>query len=208
MKVILQRDIPKLGKGGDIVNVADGYYRNYLAPRSYAVSATGGALRQHTARVEHEKSRTANLLHSAQADASKLENYNITIIGKANTGSTKLYGSITVQDIADTIAKETGVTVDKRRVGLLDPIKNLGDYTVSVRLHNDVSISIPVAVLTEEQLEKRKIQEAAAAEAAKLAAAKAEAEAASAAASAETTAEADTGEAADGAEDEAAGDTL
>ena len=231
MKVILQRDIPKLGKGGDIVNVADGYYRNYLAPRAYAVSAKGGALRQHSARQEYEKSRTANQLQNAQADAAKLQNLSLTIIGKANPGSTKLYGSITAQDVADHIAKKSGIAIDKRRVALADPIKNLGDYRVSVRLHNDVSVSVPVAVLTEEQLERRTAQEEAeAAAAAAEAAAKARDEAAAApppidastepseeaapsetnaeTESAETPAEPDTGDAADGAEVESAGETL
>jgi large subunit ribosomal protein L9 len=200
MKVILQRDVPKLGKGGDIVTVADGYARNYLFPRAYAVSATGGALREHSARVEREKTRSANQLQSAQADAEKLQGLSLIIIGKANPGSTKLYGSITAQDVADQIAKESGVTVDKRRVGLVDPIKQLGDFRVPVRLHNDVTVTVPVAVLTEEGLAKRRAAEAAAAEAAARAAAEAE--------SAETPAEEDTGEAADGAEAESAGEPL
>jgi large subunit ribosomal protein L9 len=226
MKVILQRDVPKLGKGGDIVTVADGYARNYLLPRAYAVTATGGALREHTARADREKSRNANRLQTAQAEAEKLQALNLVIIGKANPGSTKLYGSITSQDVADQIAKETGVVVDKRRVGLLDPIKQLGDYKVPVRLHNDVSVTVPVAVLTEEGLAKRKAAEAAAAEAAARAAAEApaadeteETEQTSAvtavdespvvtAESAETPAEEDTGEAADGAEAESAGEPL
>jgi large subunit ribosomal protein L9 len=212
MKVILQRDVPKLGKGGDIVTVADGYARNYLLPRAYAVNATGGALREHTARAEREKSRSANQLQSAQADAEKLGGLNLYIIGKANPGSTKLYGSITAQDVADQIAKETGVAVDKRRVGLLDPIKQLGDYRVPVRLHNDVTVTLPVAVLTEEGLEKRRAAEAAAAEAAARAAAEApeatEVSEASETESEETPAEEDTGEAADGAEAESAGEAL
>jgi large subunit ribosomal protein L9 len=212
MKIILQRDVPKLGKGGDIVTVADGYARNYLFPRAYAVSATGGALREHSARADREKTRSANQLQSAQVDAEKLNGLNLVIIGKANPGSTKLYGSITSQDVADQIAKETGVMVDKRRIGLLDPIKQLGDYRVGVRLHNDVTVNVPLAVLTEEGLVKRRAAEAVAAEAAaKAAALKAEqpeqAEDTDEE-SEETPAEEDTGEAADGAEAESAGEPL
>ena len=155
MKVILQRDIPKVGKGGDVVTVADGYARNYLFPRQYAVAATGGALKEHTARVDHEKSKSASLLKGAQSDASKLQDANLIIMSK--TGSTgKLYGSITAQDLADLIAKENGVTVDKRRIGLADPIKSLGEYKISVRLHTDVSVNVSVLVTTEEDLAKRK----------------------------------------------------
>jgi large subunit ribosomal protein L9 len=218
MKVILQRDIPKVGKGGDIVNVADGYARNYLFPRQYAVSASGGALKEHTARAQHEKSRSAGLLKSAEADAAKLEGKTLIIMSKVGTG-TKLYGSITAQDVTDAIQKDLGVTVDKRRVGVVDPIKSLGEYNVPVRLHTDVSVNVKVLVTTEEDLARRKAQ--AAAEEAK---AKAAAEAAAAAAPAEadevdeeiedetaeaseeTTAEADTGESADGAEEQSAGE--
>lgn len=171
MKVILQRDIPKLGKGGDIVNVADGYARNYLFPRQYAVAASGGALKAHAARLEREKEKSAKLAEEAKAHAGKLEGLSLILLGKVG-GGTKLYGSITAQDVAEAIARESGVTVDKRRVGLVDPIKNLGLYTVPVRLHSDIVVPVKVEVTTEEELERRKAQaaaEAAAAEAAALA---------------------------------------
>src|SRR5579862_7845737 len=166
MKVILQRDIPKVGKNGEIVTVADGYARNYLFPRAYAVAASGGALREHTARADREKARTAGRLATAQADAGKLDGIQITVVGKAGAGTTKLYGSITAQDVADAIHRETGIAVDRRRVGLADPIKTLGDYRVPVRLHNDVTVTVPVAVLTEAELDRRKAETAKAAAAA------------------------------------------
>jgi large subunit ribosomal protein L9 len=191
MKVILQRDIPKVGKGGEIVTVADGYARNYLFPRDFAVPAAGGALKEHKAREAREKERSAGLLAGAQKDAGKLEGLTLTILAKVGSG-TKLYGSITAQDIADEVQKQTGVKVDKRRVGLADPIKTLGSYTIPVRLHSDVSVQVPVLVTTPEELERRKAQEAAAA-------------AAAAAAPAETPAEEDTGDSADGAAEESAG---
>ncbi|MEP6755411.1 MAG: 50S ribosomal protein L9 [Chthonomonadales bacterium] len=162
MKVILQRDIPKVGKGGDVVIVADGYARNYLFPRKFAVSATGGALKEHTARAEREKSKGASLLHGAQLDAAKLEDASLIIMSKTGSAG-KLYGAITAQDLADMIAKEKGVTVDKRRIGLADPIKSLGEYKVSVRLHTDVSVNVSVLVTTEEDLAKRKAAEVVAA---------------------------------------------
>jgi large subunit ribosomal protein L9 len=169
MKVILQQDIPKVGKGGDIVTVADGYARNFLLPRKYAVSATGGALKEHQARAAREKERTAGQLQGAQASASKLEGKSVTILTKVGTG-TKLYGSVTSQDVADAVEKETGVKVDKRRVALVDPIKTLGEYTIAVRLHADVTVNLKVIVTTEEEIARKKAAEAAAA-------AKAEAEA-------------------------------
>ena len=178
MKVILQQDIPKVGRGGDIVNVADGYARNYLFPRKYAVAASGGALKEHQARAARDKEKSSGLLSGAQANAAKVDGKTITILSKVGTG-TKLYGSVTSADVADAIRQETGVTVDKRRVGLADPIKTLGDYHIPVRLHTDVSVTVKLLVTTEEELAKRKAAEAAAA-----AKAAAEAEAAKAAAEA------------------------
>ena len=162
MKVILQRDIPKVGKHGDVVNVADGYARNYLLPRQLAVSASGGALKAHQSRMELEKGRSAKQLGDAQSQAEKLQGLSLTIIGKVGAG-TKLYGSITAQDVADEIQREKGVSVDKRRIGLVDPIKTLGTYSVPVRLHSDVSVPVTLDVVTEEQLELRKRQAVAAA---------------------------------------------
>lgn len=159
MKVILQRDVPKLGRDGEIVNVADGYARNYLLPRQIAVAATGGALKSYKAREEREKEREAGKRDSARTDAEKLEGLTLVILGKVGTG-TKLYGSITAADVADAIKTEKGVTVDKRRVGLVDPIKTLGTYTVPVRLHSDVSVPVVVEVMTETDLQKRKAREA------------------------------------------------
>lgn len=182
MKVILQRDIPKVGKGGDIVTVKDGYARNYLFPRMYAVAATGGALREHEARAKREAEREARNVEQARAGAEKMQELTLTIIGKVGAG-TKLYGSITAADVAEAIQKECGVTVDRRRIGLADPIKNLGLYTIPVRLHTDYVVPVKVDVVSQEELERRRIQaekEAAAARAAAEAAAEAEAAAAAA----------------------------
>lgn len=157
MKVILLRDIPKVGKNGDVVNVADGYGRNYLFPRGYAVAAVGGALKDHDARLARESERGSRALGSAQADAAKLTGATVQIIGRAGAG-TKLYGSITASDVSAAIQTATGVTVDRRRIGLADPIKSLGDYSVPVRLHSEVIVDVRVSVLTEEELAKRQAQ--------------------------------------------------
>lgn len=179
MKVILQQDIPKVGRGGDIVNVADGYARNFLFPRKYAVAATGGALKEHQSRASYEKTKSAGLLKGAEAAGEKINGKTITILTKVGSG-TKLYGSVTSQDVADAVGKETGVTVDKRRVALVDPIKTLGEYRIPVRLHSDVTVNVNVLVTTEEELAKRQAAEAVAAakaaEAEAAAAAKAAAE--------------------------------
>src|SRR2546423_10623295 len=161
---------------GEIVLVKDGFGRNYLLPRSLAVAATGGAMEDHAARLTREKERTAKQLSSAQEGGSKLDGLTITIIGKVGSG-TKLYGSVTAQDVADAIERERKVTVDKRRVGLVEPIKTLGTYTIPVRLHSDVIVPVTLEVMTEEEVARRKVQ-------AEAAEAKAAAEAAAAAATA------------------------
>src|SRR5207244_2050004 len=107
--------VPKVGKHGDIVNVADGYGRNYLLPRSYAVAATGGALKEHQARAAREKERGERKREHAETGADQLQGLSLQLIGKVGSG-TKLYGSITAQDVADAIQQERGITVDKRRV--------------------------------------------------------------------------------------------
>ena len=172
MKVILQRDIPKLGKTGDIVPVKDGFARNYLLPRSLAVAATGGAMKDHNARQARERERGTKMLSGAQGDADKLGGLVLTIIGKVGSG-TKMYGSVTAQDVSDAILKERGITVDKRRVGLVDPIKTLGSYTIPVRLHSDITIPVTLEVLTEEEIQRRNMQAEAAALAAESKAAEA-----------------------------------
>ncbi len=170
MKVILQRDIPKVGKGGDVVNVADGYARNYLFPRSYAVPASGGHLKHHEARIAQEKAKGARLHAGAEKNAETLAETTLTITGKVGAG-TKLYGSITAQDVADAIKSSTGVEVDKRRIGLVDPIKSLGVYAVPVRLGTDVTVTVHVDVTTEEELARRAQEQQARAEASAQAAA-------------------------------------
>src|SRR5207249_6264859 len=129
-----------------------GYARNYLFPRRFAVSATGGALKEYQSRATHDKERGSKLLKEAEAGAGKLDGLVITVVGKVGSG-TKLYGSVTAQDVADAIQKERGVAVDKRRIGLVDPIKTLGTYNIPVRLHSEVSTHITVEVMTEEQIE-------------------------------------------------------
>jgi large subunit ribosomal protein L9 len=204
MKVILNRDIPKKGKSGDVINVADGYARNYLFPREYAVPAAGRYLKEHQVRQEREQTRSAGLLQQAKADSAKIAGKVLTFIANVGT-SNRLYGSITAQDIADKIKADSGVEVDKRRIGLADPIKLTGEYHVPVRLHNDVSLTLHVMVDTEAGIERRKEQAAAAARAEADRAAAEAAAAAERAASEETTAEADTGPSADGAEEQSAG---
>jgi large subunit ribosomal protein L9 len=145
MKVLLLRDHDKLGKAGDIKNVADGYARNYLLPRGLAVLATDGALKQADTIRKSEEKRRARLYAEAQAVANQLTGTTLTF--HALVGETgKLYGSITANDIVEAIKREKGIEVDKRKVDLREPLRSLGTHTVPIRLATDLAPTVTVVV--------------------------------------------------------------
>ena len=148
MEIILREDIDKLGQRGDMVKVAAGYARNFLLPRKLAVAATESNKKI----VEQE--RQAHLRRDAKevsrgAGAGKMmAAVSVTIEQKAGEND-QLFGSVTANDVAVALEK-LGYTIDRKKVHLEEPIKTLGDFKVSVRLHRDVSIDIPVHVVKEE----------------------------------------------------------
>ncbi len=147
MKVILREDIENLGKSGDLVTVKDGFGRNYLLPRKKAVLASEQNLRQ----LEHERSvltaRNAKLKGAAEELSKKIGNIKVTIKRKVGEQD-KLYGSVTVLDIAEAVAAQ-GQQVDRRHIHLPEPIKALGNYEVELRLHREVTAKIKVEVAAE-----------------------------------------------------------
>jgi len=155
MKIILTRDVPKVGKDGEIVQVADGYARNYLFPRQLAVVAKGAAMKQHSARISREVEKTVHLLAEAHQNAEKLTGKELQLLAKASPRSTRLFGSITSADMANEIQRLTGVVVDKRKISLVDPIKVTGRYELTVKLHPDVVVPFSIDVVTQEQIEAR-----------------------------------------------------
>jgi large subunit ribosomal protein L9 len=155
MKVILTRDVPKVGKDGEIIAVADGYARNYLFPRQLAVVAKGAALKQHENRITREVAKTATLLSNAQASGEKLRDQSFQIMARSNPKSNRLFGAITEADVVEIIQKNLGIEVDKRRVSLIDPIKLTGTYDLSVRLHPEVTVPFKIEVVTPEILEAK-----------------------------------------------------
>lgn len=148
MEVILRADVDKLGHRGDIVKVAPGFARNYLIPRRLAVMASDANKKI----VEQE--RQAHLRKEAKlaADASDLAKLmagvSVTIHAKAGEQD-QLFGSVTAQDIATALEKQ-GYTIDRRKIHLEDPIKQLGEYKVPIRLHREVTAEIGVVVAKEE----------------------------------------------------------
>jgi len=148
MKVILLQDIANQGKQGDVVAVSDGYARNYLFPRKLAIEAAGGALKNVLAKHALEERRTEKLRQEADRAAEKIQDKTVTLRVKAGENS-RLYGRVTAADIAAAVAKDLSVTLDKRKIGLLDPIKAVGEYEVPIKLHRDVTVPLKVAVVAE-----------------------------------------------------------
>ena len=147
MQVILREDIEKLGKIGDLVKVKDGYGRNYLLPMKKAIAATPKNLKamEHARKMVSDRLR--KLKKEAAADAYNIKALSLTI--KAKTGEEgKLFGSVTSMDIAEA-AKAQGVVIDKRKIVLDEPIKRLGEFTITVKLPADVTAELKVTVVAE-----------------------------------------------------------
>jgi len=148
MQVILREDVDKLGQSGEVVNVREGYGRNYLLPRGLAVLAT----KKDVARVEHEKkvisARAAKLMKETQAAADRLSQVSVSIPCAVGEGD-KLYGSVTVRDIADAMAAK-GFPVDAKKLVLDEPLKSLGMVEVPVKLGRGIEAKIKVWVVKKE----------------------------------------------------------
>jgi large subunit ribosomal protein L9 len=146
MKVLLIQDVDNLGYAGEVKQVANGYGRNYLIPQSMAVLATPGALKQAENIRKSGEKRRAQEKADAQAIGNQLAG--LEIVFERRAGETgKLYGSVTSGDIAEAIQQKTGIEVDKRKVALAEPIRNLGQQEVPVKLMIDVVTTIKVEVL-------------------------------------------------------------
>ncbi len=147
MQVILLEDIPSLGKVGDLVRVSDGYGRNFLIPKKKAVFATEKNLKA----LQHEKALVQQRLGKLKKDAAKMaqtiENLSCTFV--KNVGeSGKLFGSVTSMDI-EAFLKQNGIEVDRKKIVLDEPIKNLGLHTVAIKLQPDVIAHLKVWVVQE-----------------------------------------------------------
>jgi large subunit ribosomal protein L9 len=148
MDIILREDIDKLGQRGDMVKVAAGYARNFLLPRNLAVAATESNKKIVEQQRQAHLRKDAKLVTEAQDLAKMMGAVSVTIHQKAGEND-QLFGSVTSNDVAVALEK-LGYTIDRKKVHLEEPIKMLGDFNVSVRLHKDVSIDVPVHVVKEE----------------------------------------------------------
>jgi large subunit ribosomal protein L9 len=147
MKVILTADLPNVGDVGQVVDVADGYGRNYLIPRGFAILATPGNERSLAQQQKARLVREAKNKAEAEALAAQLQALLLSIAKKTGEGE-RLYGSVTSMDIADLI-KARGISLDRRRIMLDTPLKTLGTHKVPIRLHPDVVAEVEVAVTKE-----------------------------------------------------------
>jgi large subunit ribosomal protein L9 len=147
VKLVLNADVKALGKKGDVVDVAEGYARNFLLPRKLAAEADKGALAQLGAQRKAQERREAQSLADAQALARRLESAGLSVKAKAGQNG-KLFGAITNGDIAGAISAALGVEIDKHKIGLATQIKTLGAHPVEIRLHKNVVAKTVVDVVS------------------------------------------------------------
>ena len=145
MRVVLRDDVENLGRKGDLLDVADGYARNYLVPRGLAMKATRGVEAQSEAMRRNREAREGREREAAQALAAQFEGRTITIKARAG-GEGRLFGSVTAVDIAEAVQKQTGAEIDRRKLTLDEPLKELGGVDLQVRLHPDVVATVHVEV--------------------------------------------------------------
>lgn len=146
LRVILRADVKALGKKGQVCEVADGYARNFLFPKGLAVEATAGNVQDLAHKKAAEEKRKEKEKQDAFNLAAKLNSLAVEIATKTGEGG-RLFGSVTSKEIAEALKKRYGLELDKRKLELKEPIKALGEYTVSAKLHPEVSAQIQVRVI-------------------------------------------------------------
>jgi len=148
MRVVLRVDVDGVGKKGDILDVADGFGRNYLVPKGHAIKATPGVQAQADAMRRSRDVKDARDREGAEAVARKLVPLVIKIPARAGREG-RLFGSVTAADVADAVTAQSGVELDRRRLHIDEPIKTLGSHEIPVKLHTDVEFRLNVEVVTD-----------------------------------------------------------
>ncbi len=145
MKVIFVQDVKGSGKKGEVKNVADGYARNMLIPKGYAVEANSANMSKLQGQQSSAQHKIDLEIQAANESAAKLKGKRINITAKAGSNG-KLFGSVTAGNVADAIAEQIGVKVDKKKVALAADIKNFGSYSAVIKLYNGISEKIDIDV--------------------------------------------------------------
>ena len=145
MKVILMQDVKGKGKKGQMIEVSDGYARNYMLPRKIAVEATADAV--NTMRMNDKAAAERQAKECAEAlELSKRLREMILVVNAKGGGAGRLFGSVTNQEIADALKAKTGITLDKRKIVISDPIKSVGTYTVTCKLGYEINAPLTVKI--------------------------------------------------------------
>ena len=145
MKVILLQDVKTKGKKGQMIEVSDGYARNFMLPRKLAIEATADAVNTKRMNDKATQERIAREKAEALEIAKKLRELTITVMAKGG-GTGRLFGSITNQEIAEALKANSGIALDKRKIVISDPIKNVGTYTVTCKLGYEISAPLTVKI--------------------------------------------------------------
>jgi large subunit ribosomal protein L9 len=148
MRVVLRADVDALGQKGDLLDVSDGYARNYLVPRGLAIRATKGVVKQAEAMRRNRDARDRREREAAQALADQLAGRRIEVRVRAGEGG-RLFGSVTAADVAGAVQAQAGVELDRRHLAMPEPLKALGPAEVPVRLHSDIEVVLAVEVVAE-----------------------------------------------------------
>ena len=145
MKVILLQDVKGKGKKGQMLEVSDGYARNFMLPKKIAIGATPDAINTMRMNDKAAAEKAAKERAEAMEISKKLRELTVTVTAKGG-GAGKLFGSVTNQEIADALKAATGITLDKRKIVIADPIKNVGTYTVTCKLGYEISAPLTVKI--------------------------------------------------------------
>jgi large subunit ribosomal protein L9 len=148
MQIILQEDVEKLGNRGELVEVAEGYARNFLLPRKLGLEATAGNLKRLERMRAHFAKKEATEKDAAQKQGEQLAAVSLEFTRKAGEND-QLFGSVTSLDVAEALAGK-GFAIDRKKIALAEPIKVMGEYEVPVKLHREVIVNVKVAVKKEE----------------------------------------------------------
>lgn len=155
MKVILKKDVQALGETGDIVEVKDGYARNFLFPQALAQVATSGAVKDRERNLAQIKAKAEKLHQQAKDQAEKIKSLGQLEIAAKSGESGKLFGAITTRRLAEIIQEKTGLEVDRRNISLNNPINHIGSYKLNLKLTSKVNVDLPVAVTASEIIKEK-----------------------------------------------------
>ena len=145
MRIVLREDLEKLGKKGDVCEVADGYARNFLIPRGHAIAATKGIEKQANAMRRSRDVQDTAARQAAETVARQLVATTVQITARAGAEG-KLFGSVTTTEIAEAVQAQTGIELDRRKLHLDEPIRSIGTHEMPVRLHADVQFTLTIEV--------------------------------------------------------------